>query len=72
MLAVDVWDGGQTAASAAGEALALAEMLGFERLGAKSSRLMVRGGEPAWVKRAPAARAAGFPRVFFAAGFEWG
>ena len=72
MLAVDVWDHGRKHQAGTSEGLALVDSLGFEQLGAEPSRLMVRGIEPAWIKRAPGARSAASARVFCAAGFEWG
>ena len=81
MLTVDVWGGEgalpgpPTGDEAPGEALELATgRLGFARLGAVPSRLMVHGTRPPvpWVERAARARREGATRPFAAAGFEFG
>ena len=75
MLVLDV---GGPAGEIYGEGSALADRVGFERVGAVPSRLMTRGpsgsgpGSIAWVDRMPRARAESLPRPFAAAGYEFG
>ena len=75
MLVLDV---GGPAGEIYGEGSALADRVGFERVGAVPSRLMTRGpsgsgpGSIAWVDRLPRARAENLPRPFAAAGYEFG